>query len=87
MEMRVKPRAELEPSSDRLWPRGMTPPRHDTYGRPSRLLWVGVIALTAAVITTWLRTESLPLTLGFGIASALISMAIVWFIDWTRRPP
>ena len=64
----------------------MTHPRHDTYSRPSRLLWVGVIALTAAVITSWLRTESLPLTLGFGIASALISMAIMWFIDWTRRP-
>ena len=64
----------------------MTHPRHDTYSRPSRLLWVGVIALTAAVITSWLRTESLPLTLGLGLASAVISMAIVWFIDWTRRP-
>jgi hypothetical protein len=64
----------------------MSHPRHDTYARPSRLLWVGVIALTAAIITTWLRTESLPLTLGFGIASAVISMAIIWFIDWTRRP-
>jgi hypothetical protein len=61
----------------------MTHRDHSTFGS-QRLLWVGAIALTAAVITTWLRTESLPLTLAFGLASATISMAIVWFADRTR---
>ena len=60
----------------------MTHRHHSTF-RTQRLLWVGVIALTAAVITTWLRTESLPLTLGLGLASAAISMAIVLFVDRT----
>ena len=60
----------------------MTHRDHSTF-RSQRLLWVGVIALAAAVITTWLRTESLPLTLGLGLASAVISVGIVWFIDWT----
>jgi hypothetical protein len=51
----------------------------------SRLLWVGVIALTAAVITTWFRTESLSLALGFGLASAFVSVAFVGLVDRIRR--
>lgn len=57
-----------------------------TMPNATRLLWVGVIALVASVIIAWFRTESLPVTLAFGIASAVISAAIVWFVDWTRRP-
>ncbi|HET7645717.1 MAG TPA: hypothetical protein VFM03_04465 [Candidatus Limnocylindria bacterium] len=49
-----------------------------------RLFWVGVIALVASVLTTWLRTESVQATLVFGSAAAVISVAIVWFVDWTR---
>ncbi len=51
-----------------------------------RLIWVGVIALVASVLTTWLRTESVQATLAFGVAAAVISMAIVGFVDWTRGP-
>lgn len=60
---------------------------HRTHSRfsASQLVWVGVIAAVAAVLTTWLRTESLELTLLFGAASALISVAIVWLVDWTRH--
>ena len=60
----------------------MTHRQNASFGT-SRLLWVGVIALAAALVTTWLRTESLPLTLGFGLASVVISVAIVWFVDVT----
>ena len=42
-----------------------------------RLFWVGVIALVASVLTTWLRTESVQATLVFGSAAAVISVAIV----------
>lgn len=60
---------------------------HRTHGSftASQLLWVGVIAAVAAVLTTWLRTESIELTLLFAAASALISVAIVWFVGWSRR--
>jgi hypothetical protein len=60
---------------------------HRTHSRfsVSQLVWVGVIAAVAAVLTTWLRTESLELTLLFAAASALISVAIVWFVNWTRH--
>jgi hypothetical protein len=51
----------------------------------ARLLWVAVIALVAAGITTWLRTESLPLVVGFGLASAVISVGIVWLVDRIRE--
>jgi hypothetical protein len=58
---------------------------HDTSQPSWRLVWVGVIALTAGVLTTWLRTESVPATLGLGFASAVISVALVWFIKRTGR--
>ncbi len=59
---------------------------HQTRFSASQLFWVGVIAFTAAVLTTWLRTESALPTLVFGLASALISVAIVWFVDRVRPP-
>lgn len=52
----------------------------------TQLLWVGVIALVAALLTGWFRTESVGLTLLLSALSALISVAIVWFVGWTRRP-
>ena len=58
---------------------------HDAGFTASQLFWVGIIALVAAVITAWFRTESIALTLLFGVASAVISAAIVWFVGWTRR--
>jgi hypothetical protein len=51
----------------------------------TQLLWVGVIAFVAAVLTAWFRTESLAATLLMGGLSAAISVAIVWFVGWTRR--
>ena len=62
----------------------MTHP-HQTQFSASQLFWVGVIPFTAAVLTTWFRTESVAVTLLMGGASALISIAIVWFVGWTRR--
>ena len=68
----------------------------------SQLLWVGVIAFTAAILTGWFRvgviaftaailtgwfsTDSVLVSLGLAAASALISVAVVWFVGWTRRP-
>ncbi len=52
---------------------------------PTQLLWVGVIAFVAAVLTTWFRTEAVGPTLLLGALSAVISIAIVWFVGWTRR--
>ena len=51
----------------------------------SQLFWVGIIALVAGTPTAWFRTESIPVSLLMGLASAMISVAIVWFVGWTRR--
>ncbi|HJP70389.1 MAG TPA: hypothetical protein VJ975_01575 [Candidatus Limnocylindria bacterium] len=51
----------------------------------SQLFWVGIIALVAALGAGWFRTESVLLTVVLALASAVISVAIVWFVDWTRR--
>lgn len=61
------------------------PNSHDTQFSATQLLWVGVIALVAAVLTTWFRTESITLTLLMGALSAAISVVIVGFVGWTRR--
>jgi hypothetical protein len=58
----------------------------DTQFSASQLFWVGVIALVAALLTGWFSTESIGLTLVLSLASAVISVAIVWFVGWTRRP-
>jgi hypothetical protein len=57
-------------------------------GRPqawTRLVWVGVIAAVAAVLTR-LATESLAVVVLTAIASAVISMGIVWLVSRTRGP-
>jgi hypothetical protein len=58
---------------------------HDTKFAPSHLLWVGVIAFVAAFLIWWFNTESLAQTALMGTLSAAISIAIVWFVGWTRR--
>ena len=62
----------------------MTHSHHQRFSA-SQLFWVGLIAVVAALPTAWFRTESIVLTLVMGAASALISVAIVWFVGWTRR--
>ena len=52
---------------------------------PSQLFWVGVIAAVAAILTGWLRTESIPATLLIAAASTAISVAIAWFYGRVRR--
>jgi hypothetical protein len=51
----------------------------------AQLLWVAVIAAVASLLTGWFRWESLPIALAFALASAVISVAIVWFVDRVRR--
>ena len=58
---------------------------NDTSFTTMRLFWVGVIALIAGILTTWLRTESLPMAVGLGAAAAVISMGIIWFVGRTHR--
>jgi hypothetical protein len=58
---------------------------YNTRFSPSQLFWVGLIALVAATPTAWFRTESISVSLLLGLASAIISVAIVWFVGWTRR--
>jgi hypothetical protein len=57
----------------------------DTQFSATQLLWVGVIALVPGLLITWFRTESIALTLFMATLSAVISVAVVWFIGWTRR--
>jgi hypothetical protein len=59
---------------------------HQIQFSASQLLWVGVIAFTAAILTGWFSTDSVVVSLGLAAASALISVAVVWFVGWTRRP-
>ncbi len=59
---------------------------HQTQFSASQLLWVGAIAFTAAILTGWFSTDSVVVSLGLAAASALISVAVVWFVGWTRRP-
>jgi ABC-type Fe3+ transport system permease subunit len=51
----------------------------------SQLFWVGIIALVAGTPAAWFRTQSISVSLLMGLASAIISVAIVWFVGWTRR--
>jgi membrane protein implicated in regulation of membrane protease activity len=54
--------------------------------RPTwRLVWVGVIAFVAAVLSR-LWTESLLGAVLIGVLAAVISIAVVWFIDRSGRP-
>jgi len=57
----------------------------DTQFSTTQLFWVGVIALIPGVVAAWFRTESIAATVLMGALSAVISVAIVWFIGWTRR--
>ena len=63
----------------------MIRPSKNTQPTSSRLLWVGVIAGVAGVLTAWLRMESLPLALVLGAAAAVISIAVVSFEERRRR--
>lgn len=49
-----------------------------------RLLWVGVIALVAAVLIR-LWTESLVAAVLFGLLAAVISIAVASLLGWTSR--
>jgi nicotinamide riboside transporter PnuC len=62
----------------------MTNHPNATHPNPRRLLWVGIIAAVAGVLSAWLRMESLPIALVLGAAAAGLSIAIVWFVDWSR---
>ena len=64
----------------------MTHHRNATQPNPHRLLWVGAIAAIAGITSAWLRMESVPIALVLGAASAGLSIAIVWFVDWSRGP-
>ena len=51
----------------------------------ARLLWVGVIAAAAGFITTFLRTQSLLLAIGWALAAAVVSILVVALWDPRRK--
>jgi hypothetical protein len=55
-----------------------------TSQRASRLVWVGVIAAVAALLTGWWRWESALVALAMAGASAAISIGIVWLVGRSR---
>lgn len=60
---------------------------HDT-SRPSftgtQLLWVGAIAAVAALLTGWFRWESALVAIAMALASAVISVGVVWLVGRMR---